>query len=60
MITEELEYQNFKVEITQKVGELKEKFNKLSESNKQRFREDVKPMIQALIVNFMESNNSLN
>ena len=45
MSKDESDYQEFMAEFVNKVGELKEKFNKLSDNNKRRFYAEVKPVL---------------
>ena len=45
MSYEDDDYQKFMAEFVNKVGELKEKFNKLSHNNKRRFYAEVKPVL---------------
>ena len=47
MSKEEKDYQEFQLEFTNKVKELKEKYDNLSDTNKRRFYTEVKPLIDS-------------
>ncbi len=53
MIKEETDYQNFILEFTKKSKELKEKFDNLSDNNKRRFYEEVKPLIDSGVLSWL-------
>ena len=46
MTTEEQEYNNFMADISAKAMDLKNKYNKLSESNKRKFLLYIEPMVR--------------
>ena len=59
MTQEEKEYQEFQLEFTNKVKELKEKFDNLSDNNKQRFFKEVKPLIDSGALAWLFGNRSI-
>ena len=58
MTKEEKEYQEFQLEFTNKVKELKEKYNTLSDNNKQRFFKEIKPFIDSGAFTWLFGNRS--
>ncbi len=47
MTVEEQEYNNFMIDISEKAIDLQNKYNKLSENNKQKFLLYIEPMVRA-------------
>lgn len=50
----ETEYQLFYAKLLKKVSELKDDFNKLSDTNKLRFEKDIKTILKVEFPNFIE------
>lgn len=48
------EYQLFYAKLLKKVSELKDDFNKLSDTNKLRFEKDIKTILKVEFPNFIE------